>query len=55
MKVSLKLAVSGVALALATSMANAQAVISRSITAEPVETTVTQTTSRGENESRRGM
>ena len=43
MKALLKLAASGLALALASSAANAQAVISRSITAEPVETTVTQT------------
>ena len=43
MKALLNLAASGLALALASSAANAQAVISRSITAEPVETTVTQT------------
>src|SRR4051794_34392261 len=43
MKVSLKLAASALALALASSAASAQAVITRSITAEPVETTVTQT------------
>jgi hypothetical protein len=43
MKALLNLAASGLALALASSAANAQAVISRSIVAEPVETTVTQT------------
>jgi len=43
MKASLKLAVSGLALALASSAASAQTVISRSIAAEPVETTVTET------------
>ena len=43
MKALLKLAASSLTLALASSAANAQAVISRSITAEPVETTVTQT------------
>jgi uncharacterized protein DUF1236 len=43
MNASLKLAASGLALALASSAAPAQSVISRSITAEPVETTVTQT------------
>ena len=43
MKALLNLAASGLALALASSAANAQAVISRSITAEPVETTVAQT------------
>jgi hypothetical protein len=43
MKALLNLAASGLVLALASSAANAQAVISRSITAEPVETTVAQT------------
>src|SRR5262245_57778507 len=43
MNTSLKLAASGLALALAMPVAVAQTVISRSVTAEPVETTVTQT------------
>ena len=43
MKRSLKLAASGLALALACSAASAQTMISQSVTAEPVETTVTQT------------
>src|SRR5262245_7255216 len=43
MKASLRFAASGLALALATSAASAQTVVSQSITAEPVETTATQT------------
>jgi hypothetical protein len=43
MKASLKLAASAFALALASTAASAQTVISRSINPEPVETTVTQT------------
>jgi hypothetical protein len=43
MKAFLKLAASGLALALASSAVSAQSVVSRSISAEPVETTVTQT------------
>lgn len=45
MKRHLTLAASGLALAVASSVAGAQTVISRSITAEPVETTVTETPS----------
>src|SRR5690242_6908090 len=43
MKAYLKLAASGLALALASTAASAQSVVTRSINAEPVETTVTQT------------
>ena len=43
MKISFTSAVSGVALVLACSAGSAQTVISRSVAAEPVETTVTQT------------
>jgi hypothetical protein len=43
MKAYLNLAASGLALALASTAASAQTVVSRSITAEPVETTVTET------------
>ena len=43
MKRSLKLAASGLALALASTAASAQTVVSQSVTAEPVQTTVTQT------------
>lgn len=43
MKPPLKLAASGLAVALAASAASAQTVISRSVAAEPVETTIAQT------------
>jgi hypothetical protein len=43
MKPSLTLAISGLALALASTGTSAQTVVSQSVTAEPVETTVTQT------------
>src|SRR3954462_15639140 len=43
MKRSLKLAASGLVLALASTAASAQTVVSQSVTAEPVQTTVTQT------------
>src|SRR5262249_7569880 len=43
MKPSLKLAASGLGLALACTTASAQTVVSQSVTAEPVETTVSQT------------
>src|SRR5690242_17132715 len=43
MKAYLNLAASGLALALASTAASAQTVVSQSISAEPVETTVTQT------------